>query len=379
MAALEMSNKTGQPPLCVWALLGPHRGDNNQILALAGALGLPFEEKRLEYNQLRRLQPALLGASFASVKARLRQQLEGEPPDLTISTGHRSVPVVRELTRRSGGRTRSVHLGYPRISPKYFDLVVPTPEYPVPDAPNVMRIPFALSPHRARDIEQSDRDLLQSYPQPRRLFLVGGPTLYWQVPVDPMIRAVRKLLHSAASDGGSVIAVGSPRTPLELLADIRAELESSSVPFLFAPMEGPPAYPALIEGADEIFVTADSVAMVADAITTEKPVGLVPIAKSRLGQVVITLMDRLRPGRRLYPRDLRFFWAALKEAGYGGSLATPKTSHPPDYAELVAERVRQLLKQPLPPATAVRDSGRSARASPAAHVRAASPSRPGRK
>ena len=83
---------------------------------------------------------------------------EGDPPDLTISTGLRSVPVVRELKRRSRGKTRSVHLGFPRISPRHFDLVVPTPEYPVPDAPNVLRIPFALTPHAARSVEQSDRE-----------------------------------------------------------------------------------------------------------------------------------------------------------------------------------------------------------------------------
>src|SRR3954447_8022119 len=106
MAMAGMNNKSGTPTR-VWALLGPHRGDNNQILALAEALGLPFEEKWLKYNQLRRLQPALLGATFASVKAGYREQLEGEPPDLTISTGHRSVPVVRELKRRSGDRTRT--------------------------------------------------------------------------------------------------------------------------------------------------------------------------------------------------------------------------------------------------------------------------------
>ena len=53
----------------VWALLGPHRGDNNQVLALAEALGLPFEEKWLSYNQFRRVQPALLGATFRSVAA----------------------------------------------------------------------------------------------------------------------------------------------------------------------------------------------------------------------------------------------------------------------------------------------------------------------
>jgi hypothetical protein len=57
----------------------------------------------------------------------------------------------------------------------------------------------------------------------------------------------------------------------------------------------------------------------------------------------MAVMDRLRPGKRLYPRDLRFFWRALDEAGLGGTLQAPKASSPPDYAALVAERVRRLL------------------------------------
>jgi mitochondrial fission protein ELM1 len=346
------------PPPRVWALLGPHRGDNNQVLALAEALGLPFEEKKLRYNQLRRLQPGWLGATFRSVEANSRAQLEGEPPDLTISTGLRSVPVVRELRRRSGGRTRSVHVGFPRISPRFFDLVVPTPEYPVPDAPNVLRIPFALTPHRARSVEQSDRELLKAYPQPRRLLLVGGPTLYWRLPPEEMAAAVRQLLQAAQDSGGSVLAVGSPRTPVELLSTVRQTLEGSAVPFLFEPGDGPPAYAALIEAADQIFVTADSVAMVADAVTTGKPVGLIPIAKSTLGRLVIRIMDRVRPKQRIYPRDLRFFWEALEREGLTGTAEQPKASNPPDYAAMVAERVRRLLEQPLPPAKDVRDSAR---------------------
>jgi mitochondrial fission protein ELM1 len=346
-----------KPPLRVWALTGPHRGDNNQVLALAEALGMPFEEKKLSYNHLRRVPPAVLGPTFRSVDARLRAQLEHKPPDLTISTGLRSVPVVRELKRRSFGRTRAVHLGFPRISPRHFDLLVPTPEYPVPDAPNVLRIPFALTPQGARTVEQSDRALLSAYPRPRRLLLVGGPTLYWRLPIEGIRAAIQHLAKVSEESGGSVLAVGSPRTPIEVLAAVREALEGSSVPFLFEPGDGPPAYPALVDAADEIFVTADSVAMVADAVTTGKPVGLVPIAKSGLGQFVMAIMDRLRPGRRLYPRDLRFFWSTLEKEGFSGTLVAPKASSPPDYAKLVAERVRQLLESPLP-ATADRDSDR---------------------
>jgi hypothetical protein len=356
MAAVGMNNKTSE--LRVWALLGPHRGDNNQVLALAEALGLPFEEKWLRYNQLRRLQPALLGATLSSVAADARGQLEGEPPDLTISTGHRSVPVVRALRERSGGKMRAVHLGYPRISPAHFDLVVPTPEYPVPDAPNVIRIPFALSPHHARDVDDADRKLLAAYPRPHRLLLIGGPTLYWQLPVDGIVGAIGQLVDAANAKGGSLIAVGSPRSPIELLTAARDRLETSTVPFLFVPNDGPPAYPALIESADEIHVTADSVAMVADAVNTGKLVGIVPIAKSTLGKAVMAVTDRVRPGKRLYPRDLRFFWASLREHRFGGTVDAPRASEPPDFTAEIAERVRLLLKMPPQPAKADRDIGR---------------------
>jgi mitochondrial fission protein ELM1 len=344
-----------QPAPRVWALLGPHRGDNNQALALAEALGWPFEKKSLRYNELRRIPPAILGATFRSLVSDCRTQLEGDPPDLTISTGLRSVPVVRELRRRSP-TTRAVHLGYPRISPRHFDLVVPTPEYPVPDALNVLRIPFALTPHTRRDVAQADLEQLRSLPSPRRLLLLGGPTLYWELPPGVIVEALRHLLEDAVTRGGSVLTVGSPRTAPDLLAAVAKQLRSTSVPHLLAPREGSPSYRALIETADEIYVTADSVAMTADAVMTGKPVGLIPIAKSRLGGAVIKVADALRPGERLYPRDLRFFWAALNKQGIAGTLERPKRTNIPDYAQLIADRVRQLLEQPPRQATNDRDN-----------------------
>jgi mitochondrial fission protein ELM1 len=345
--------------LRVWALLGPHRGDNNQILALAEALGLPVEEKLLRYNALRRLQPALLGASLASVERASRRQLEGEPPDLTISTGHRSVPVVRALRRRSSGRMRAVHLGYPRISPRHFDLVVPTPEYPVPDAPNVFRIPFALSPLGSRPkVAPTELCALEAFEKPRRLFVLGGPTLYWELPAAQMIEALRQLVAIAANEGGSVLSIGSPRTPGGLLEAVAGELSRAKVPSFMAPSEGQPSYRTMIEAADEIYVTADSVAMVADAVMTKKPVGIIPIAKSELGKVVMALSDLLRPGKRLFPRDLRFFWAALREHGFAGTIEKPRPSDPPDFTAEVAKRVRRLLEPAQLPDRSGPDSAR---------------------
>jgi len=41
----------------VWAILGARQGDNNQVLALAETLGVPFEIKQLDYNRWRHLGP----------------------------------------------------------------------------------------------------------------------------------------------------------------------------------------------------------------------------------------------------------------------------------------------------------------------------------
>ena len=40
----------GKPPR-IWVLLGERRGDNNQLLALAEALQLPFQTRTLEYGK----------------------------------------------------------------------------------------------------------------------------------------------------------------------------------------------------------------------------------------------------------------------------------------------------------------------------------------
>lgn len=329
----------------IWALLGPHRGDNNQVLALAEALGLPFEAVTLRYNQWRRLQPRLLGATLRSLTGESRAAVAGTPPDLTISTGHRSVPVVQAIRRRSGGRTISVHVGYPRLSPAYFDLVVPTPEYPVPDHANVIRIPFALSRARAAaQPKELDATLFQGLPAPRRLLILGGPTLYWKLDKMDVLEALSHLLDAAATQGGSVLVVGSPRTRDDVLRAVERALVRSPVAARMIPVEGPPSYPASLAVADTIFVTADSVAMVSDAILTGKPVGLLPVRPTALGQAYMRLVDWLRPGKRIFPRDLRYFWAELDERGLVGTLKQPRSGAALDLAAMIAARVRGLLR-----------------------------------
>jgi mitochondrial fission protein ELM1 len=319
-------------------MTGARAGDNDQVIALAEALGLPFEVKQLEYNALCHLGPRLLGQSTGSLTAGSRAAIStGELPDLTISAGHRSVPIVRALRHRSGGSMRSVHVGFPRISPAHFDLVVATPQYPIPDHPNLLRVSYALTRAATANADIGDRALLADLPHPRRLLIVGGPTLFWRIDEQALLRALDDMVKESALDGGSLLVTTSPRTPPMLGRKIGEMLASADAPTLFAAPNESPSYLSLLEAADSIRVTADSVSMVSDAIWMGKPLALVPVVKSPMGRAYMTTMDRLRPGRPVYPQDLRFFWQALAEIGIGTELATAKAS--------TGEELRKVLRR----------------------------------
>src|SRR4029079_2771930 len=97
------------------------KGDNNQLLALAHSLGLPFETRTLRYNHLRRLPKRLLGPGLASVLPSARRWLRPQWPCLVLGIGQSSVPVARYIRRASGGRSKLVRLGNPRLDAKHFD------------------------------------------------------------------------------------------------------------------------------------------------------------------------------------------------------------------------------------------------------------------
>ncbi len=314
------------------------------MIALAEALGLPFEVKQLEYNGLRRLGPRLLGASLASLTSASRSAILSAPlPDLTISTGHRSVPVVRALRRSSDGRTRSIHVGFPRISPAHFDLVIATPQYPIPDHPNLLRVPYALT-RAATAHEAAKEDRVNALPRPRRLLVVGGPNIYWHLDEMRLLGTLAASLEDGSRLGGSVLVTTSPRTPEHVKRRIDDALTASSVPTLLAEPGKPPRYASLLAAADSIHVTADSVAMLSDAIWTGKPVALVPVAASVLGRTAMAISDPLRPGKPLYPQDLRFFWRALAGIGIGEIPATPRTSTEDEMQSILA-RVNEVLEE----------------------------------
>jgi mitochondrial fission protein ELM1 len=342
----------------VWVLLGAHKGDNSQVLALAEGLGLPFRAIDLRYKWFAHVPAVCRSVSIAQLEDESRFEIVPPWPSLVLGIGQRSVPVARFIQRESAGRTKIVRLGDPMISPRHFDLVITTTQYAVRQADNVLRLPITISNQDKVRPDQLEERWLQAFARPRRLLVVGGKTSLWRFDTDVISDAAARLIQRAACEGGSVIAVTSPRTSPALLDAARAALGEQGVV-----SSACPRYGALLHAADEIHVTGDSVSMLSDAVAAGKPVGLIPLQPDGLARF-LHIAGKAR-GRPFRMRRLDQFWNDLRDRGLIGTLEEPRCGQLQDYPmDVAVAAVRALLGETVPMSVKV-PSKRASRPKPA--------------
>jgi mitochondrial fission protein ELM1 len=318
-------------------LLGRRQGDNNQLLALAEALGLPFEGKQLAFNWLQHFS-VLRGNRLLYLTARSRRLLTPPWPDVVIGLGYDTMPIARRIRQMSGGRAHLVQLGNPRTRLDDIDLVITTPQYSLGNASNVLSLPFPVgNPARSATATAEERQWLSSMERPRRVIAVGGSTRQWQLDNCELDCCVRYLQAHASRHGGSVIAVTSRRTPQAVVRRLKNQLAGSNQ----ACVLDFPCFGVLLAEADECYVTADSVSMLAEAILTGKPVGMIPIARSWRGKIGFW-------ARRLlwdFPShaDLSAFWRYLFENRLVGTVYYPVASRVGDTVDAAASAVLDVI------------------------------------
>lgn len=313
-----------------WVLLGARTGDNNQALALAEALGWPFEVKQLDYNRLQSLS-VWLPPTAATLTGAAKEGLQPPWPDLVIAIGRRSVPVARWIKKQSGAKTKLVRIGHPRIDPRLFDLVVTTRQYPVPPGDNVVLLPVAMSRFVEPPEPTAQERKFLDYAGRYRLVAIGGATKYWNLPEERIAAAIE------APFEGTVVAVTSRRTDQAIVRRLR------SLPVTL--VEGStPRFPLLLEHAAEIFVTGDSVSMISEAVLTGKPVAIIPIEQDDKGHRKLGAVPQ-EHGPNARRRDLRRFWNYLSDEGMAGTVESgPRAGRSiPNPNQIAAEAVRKLF------------------------------------
>ena len=331
--SLSVGNRRPAKLPSIWLLLGGRAGDNNQALALAEALEFPFDTKKLTYNQLRRLPRR--GPGLATLTPSSRASVTAPWPDLVLCVGYASVPIARYIRDQSGGRTKLVHIGNPRCNVEDFDLQITTPQYPR-EATNLLELPFPIgNPARRARPTAEELEWLDDFPHPRRLVVVGGPARHWELDEHALQQAIDGL--AARHARGSLIVVTSARTPARTKRMLRTRLKAGHC----ALVDAFPSFGTLLSRSQEIYVTADSVSMLSEAILSGRPVGMIPIRRSLLGKLS-HLFWEIPLGRATLP-DLRSFWRLLKDRRLIGSVDLPVSAQVCDTVEQAADAVRRLF------------------------------------
>jgi mitochondrial fission protein ELM1 len=316
--------------------MGNRSGDNNQLRALAEGLGFPFECKQLKFNQLRRFP--FLRRDLTIVDRLSRSLIRPPWPDMVIGVGYGSVPVARYIRKQSRGRTKLVHIGNPREDLRDFDLRITTPQYARRAAPNLLALLFPIgNPAKTARPTRQELDWLDAFPKPRRLVAIGGPARHWRLDHQALADAVRTIRGKRPN--GSLIVATSPRSG----NDTRRFLAQLVVGEAEAVVDDFPTFATLLANSDEIYVTADSVSMLSEAILTGKPVGLIPIRRSLKGLVTNWLWEK--PLKRSTFPDFVNFWNLLRSRELIGTVAEPIAGRACDTVSEAAAAVKAVMAQ----------------------------------
>ncbi|MPZ44798.1 MAG: hypothetical protein GEV05_15630 [Betaproteobacteria bacterium] len=342
----------------VWVLLGRHEGDNRQLLALAEALGSPFETRRLVFKRRRLILPMWLqGASLARLDRRRSEELSPPWPDLVLACGRYSAPVARWIRRRSGGMARLVQLGRPQAPLDAFDLVVTTPQYGLPGRANVLHNVLPLNrtlPGWSERAAAAWLSRLEPLPRPWIGLLVGGNSSSSELNEAAARRLREQAEALAKTRGGSLLVATSPRTPAAAADILLAQSAIPGARYRWRAHDPENPYPLFLARADELIVTGDSASMLAEACASGRPVHYValpwPKKRRRVSELALRLLARRRNrlGERGTPkqqdrverwldkllaagvlrprRDLGALHAALRWAGLAQPLGEPSSS-----------------------------------------------------
>jgi mitochondrial fission protein ELM1 len=278
----QTQSASSQP--LVWLLMGNRAGDNSQVLGLGEALGWPLEEKHFVYTGFEKFVNLPFGAHLLGVVRDQSSTLEAPWPDLVISAGRKNEPIARYIRQRADKPVRLVHVGRPWARVETWDLVITTPQYRLPDDPNVLHNDTPLhrvTRERLDAAAETWRERVAHLPKPHVTVLAGGNSGPY-----PFDRASGERLATQADAlardlGGSILVTTSARTLDETTDALFSGIESPSILYRWKKDDADNPFFAFLGLADHVIVTADSVSMMTEACATGRPVYLFDTGEGR--------------------------------------------------------------------------------------------------
>ncbi|MGP0057989.1 MAG: mitochondrial fission ELM1 family protein [Beijerinckiaceae bacterium] len=274
-----MQAKIGEqlpPGTRAWVVSDGKIGDEVQCFGLLEALGLEPERRVVAPRKL--FAWAMPWGPIDPREARHRKEspVAGPWPDIVIAAGRRTVAYLRYVKRASHGAIFTIFVKDPCCRSHGAD-VIWVPAHDRLRGENV--IATLTSPNRLAEqvIERARTHAdprIAELPYPRVAMLLGGTSNHYSFGANEE-RELTAIAGALARDGMSVMVTPSRRTPPGLVGAIDIALRSGvdlHRRFFVWTGDGENPYVAMLANADAIIVTADSVNMVGEAVTTGVPV-----------------------------------------------------------------------------------------------------------
>lgn len=357
-------------PRRVWLVIGDKLGDNAQVEIVADALGWPTERKVMRFLSQYQTGKPPFRPSLYHIDRNASDPLAPPWPDLVLTVGRRPSMAAMWVRQQAAGKTKVVIVGRPRRMLREFDLVLATPQYRLPERPNVMRLALPLmrvDPAKVEAGAAAWRERLAPLARPLTAVLVGGPTKPFVFDAAVARNFVAALRRSTAGEG-SLFVTTSRRTPPPVVDAIAAELPPGSELFRWRPDATDNPYHGLLALADRFVVTGDSVSMLVEVARLGKPLAIFPLPvagglwpglKKRLADVfqpapgdghagpLTRLGDLLYDAGLVgYSREFEAVHGRLVDGGFavmlGESFRRSSDQAPDDVAE-VARRIRGMF------------------------------------
>ena len=257
-----------------WVLTDAAAGNQRQALALAEHLQLPLRHLQLEPRApWSWLSPRLTLGGRLALPTGQRTWFAPPWPTVAIGCGRAAALFTRLIRPLSEGRCHTVQILDPRIDPSLWDTVV-APRHDELHGANVLTTLGSLNPIDDEWLADGREACahFEQLPRPRVGVLLGGPRRGIALDADYARALGRHLLERRREEGGSLLVLGSRRTPPAVI-DILRPLLAEAPDLLWAGRDdGPNPFPGVLGWADRLVVTPDSVNMLSEACAVGCPV-----------------------------------------------------------------------------------------------------------
>jgi hypothetical protein len=252
-----------------WVLTEGIAGTENQCIGIAENLGVSAEIKRISLGW-----PWSVFSPYLKLekKSSFTPQLSPPWPDILIASGRKSVAASRYIKKQSDGKTFTVQVQDPRISPEHFDLVA-VPEHDGLRGSNVVvttATPNRVTPEKLEEAKHQFPGL-SKIRSPRIAVLIGGNSKKHKLDEKLALKLGRQLVGL----NGGLMVTASRRTGEKNRKIIGETLENTDAYVWNGSGENP--YFGFLAWADYILVTSDSSSMLSEAASTGKPVYIIEL------------------------------------------------------------------------------------------------------